>query len=60
MSGLRTNYHKSEVLVLGVGNFEQERIANMFNCNIGCLPMVYMGIPISDRHLGVKALSGGW
>lgn len=58
MSGLRINYHKSEVLVMGVDSLEQERIANMFNCKVGSLPMVYLGIPISDMHLGIKALSG--
>jgi hypothetical protein len=43
---------------MGIDSLEQERIANMFNCKVGSLPMVYLGIPISDMHLGIKALSG--
>jgi len=58
MTGLKINYHKSEVLVLGAERNEQERVANMLNCSIGNLPMIYLGIPISDAHLGIKALSG--
>jgi len=30
----------------------------MLNCSIGNLPMVYLGIPMYDAHLGIKALSG--
>jgi hypothetical protein len=34
MSGLRINFHKSEVMVLGTTNFESQRIANMLNCKL--------------------------
>lgn len=30
----------------------------ILNCSIGSLPMIYLGIPISDVHLGIKALGG--
>ena len=49
MSGLKINYHKSEVIVFGVEEEEQQRIANMLNCKIGKLPMTYLGIPISEK-----------
>ena len=52
LSGLKINYHKSEVLVFGVDEAEQNRIANMLNYKIGTLPMKYLGIPISDGNLG--------
>jgi hypothetical protein len=58
MAGLKINYHKSEVVVLGVEEAEQERIVNMFNCKVGSLPMTYLEIPVSDSHPGVKALKG--
>ena len=54
MSGLKINYHKSEVIVFGVEEEEQQRIANMLNCKIGKLPMTYLGIPISEKNLRLK------
>lgn len=53
MSGLKINYHKSEVFVFVVPEEEQARIANMLNCKNGSLPMTYLGLPISDRKVGV-------
>lgn len=39
LSGLKVNYHKSEVIVFGVQEEEQWRIANMLKCKVGKLPM---------------------
>lgn len=50
MSRLKINYHKSEVNVFGVNKMEQERIANMLNCNVGSLPMTYLGLPVNDKN----------
>lgn len=55
MSGLKINYHKSEVVVFGVNTEEEQRIANMLNSKVGKLPMKYLGVPVSDHHLGVYA-----
>jgi hypothetical protein len=55
MSGLKINYHKSEVVTFGVDKENEERIANMLNCKVGGLPMKYLGYPISDKRLGVNA-----
>ena len=55
VTGLKTNYHKSEVFVFGYPQLEKERIANMLNCALGELPLKYFGIPISDHHLGMGA-----
>jgi len=30
----------------------------MLNCKVGSLPMTYLGLPISDRNLGVQAFEG--
>ena len=49
MSGLRINYEKSEIFVLGVEHEEQVRVANLFNCVIGEFPMKYLGIKVSPR-----------
>jgi hypothetical protein len=56
MSGLRINFHKSEVMVLGTTDFESQRIANMLNCRRGSFPFTYLGLPISDRGLS----AGDW
>ena len=48
MSGLKINYHKSEVLVFGVSKEGQDRTANMLNYQVGTLPMTY------HKTVGVK------
>jgi hypothetical protein len=39
MSGLKINFHKSEVYVFGVPQQQKETLANMLNCNLGVWPM---------------------
>jgi hypothetical protein len=51
LSGLKINYHKSEVMVTGVSDEERVRIANMLNCKEGVLPMKYLGMPVSKTNL---------
>jgi hypothetical protein len=58
MSGLKINFHKSEVYVFGVDQVEKERMANMLNCKLGGWPLRYLGIPISDNRLGISAFYG--
>ena len=43
-SGLKINYHKSEVYVIGVDKQEAIKTANMFNCKLGKFPLTYLGI----------------
>ncbi|RLN34680.1 putative retroelement [Panicum miliaceum] len=33
-------------------------MANKLNCKLGSLPMKYLGIPVSDAHLGTTAFGG--
>ncbi|KAK1693140.1 hypothetical protein QYE76_009837 [Lolium multiflorum] len=54
MSGLKINFHKSEVIVLDAHAEEQTRIANKFNCKQGAFPFIYLGLPISDRKLSLE------
>ena len=58
MTGLKINFHKSEVFTLCLSDREKDRVANMLNCKIRSLPMTYLGIQVSDKHLGVNALRG--
>jgi hypothetical protein len=59
MSGLKINYHKSEVLCFGVDDDTETEIANILNCANGKMPMRYLGFPISDRKLRMEAF-GEW
>jgi hypothetical protein len=54
MSGLKINYHKSEVIVMGQPMEEQQRVANKLNCKRGSFPFMYLGLPISDRKLRLE------
>ena len=53
MTGLKINYHKSEMVAFGMDAEEQRIIANMLNCKIGQMPMRYLGFPISSGKVGV-------
>jgi hypothetical protein len=54
MSGLKINFHKSEVIVMGQPLEEQVRIANLLNCKGGSFPFIYLSLPISDRKLSTE------
>jgi hypothetical protein len=58
MSGLKINYHKSEVIVSGAEEETKIRIANMLNCKSGALPIRYLGFPISDKKLRMEVFRG--
>src|SRR5699024_8673984 len=49
LSGLKINFHKSEVFVFGADDQEEKEMANMLNCSLGSFPMKYLGISISDH-----------
>jgi len=51
MSGLKINFNKSEVLVLNDDSNWGERYADIFNCQIGLLPIKYLGVPVSPSRL---------
>ena len=45
MSGLKINFDKSEVVVLGYSPEEQQRIANNLNCKLSSFLVTYLGCP---------------
>jgi hypothetical protein len=55
---LRVNYHKSEAYAFGMDDEGQAGVANTLNCKLGALPMIYLGIPVSDKKLGKGAILG--
>lgn len=54
MPGLKANYQKSEISLLGVSEDEWLRVADMFNRQVGSLPMKYLVIPVSDNKLTIS------
>jgi hypothetical protein len=48
MSGLKVNNQKSDVIVVGGSEDEQNEVAKMFNCNTGALPMKYLGVMVKQ------------
>jgi hypothetical protein len=53
MSGMKINFHKSEVIVMGVTAQEQARVARLLNCNQRKFPFTYLGFTISDHKLSI-------
>jgi hypothetical protein len=47
MSGLKINYTKSEIFVIGGDNNIAEMYSSMFGYKIGLLPMTYLGMPVT-------------
>jgi hypothetical protein len=51
MTSLKINYHKSEVVALGVNEETERSIASMLNYEVGRIPMKYFGVPKCDKRL---------
>jgi hypothetical protein len=53
LSGLKINYDKSEILVIGGDQDMAVMYAQIFNCQIVSFPLKYLGVPISVSRLHV-------
>jgi hypothetical protein len=51
MSGLKINFAKSKVLVVGGDNITGAYYAELFSCQVGHFPMKYLGVPVSYATL---------
>jgi hypothetical protein len=56
MSGLKINFDKSEVVVMGFDPEEQQWIADNLNCRLASFPVNYLGMPIRDTRILIKDL----
>jgi hypothetical protein len=56
MSGLKINYQKSEVFVMGGTEEDNNRVAGIFNCEVGALPLKYLGVMVHNRHMTATEL----
>lgn len=51
MSGLKVNFDKSKVVVMGCDEENQMRAAYMMNCKLGSFPITYVGHPFAPWKL---------
>jgi hypothetical protein len=51
LSGLKINFHKSELFCFGKAKEDEDNYRHIFGCEIGSLPFKYLGIPIHYRRL---------
>jgi hypothetical protein len=51
LSGLKINFHKSELFCFGEALDEVNTYTDLFGCGQGLFPMRYLGIPIHYRRL---------
>ena len=51
MSGLKINFLKSELFVIGGDNDIAASYSELFNCQVGQLPMKYLGVPVTFTNL---------
>ena len=54
MSGLKINFHKSEVVSIGMDATESQRVANLLNCKLGQFPFTYLGLPIAAKKCAIS------
>jgi hypothetical protein len=53
MSGLKINFKKSEVVLIGGDNNKVVEYVDIFDSQIGCFPIKYLGVPIATSRLHV-------
>lgn len=51
LSGLKINFHKSEVFCFGSAKDVEAQFTQLFGCEVGAFPFRYLGIPIHFKKL---------
>ena len=51
LSGLKINFHKSEIFCFGAAKEMKDTYTSLFGCNAGEYPFRYLGIPMHHRQL---------
>jgi len=51
LSGLKINFHKSEIFCYGMAKEMEQYYTTLFGCNAGVYPFRYLGIPMHHRQL---------
>lgn len=56
ISGMRVNFHKSEIITMNLEEEDTCKIAKMFNCPVGSFPLKYLGVPLHYDKLSREEL----
>ncbi|XP_071725850.1 uncharacterized mitochondrial protein AtMg01250-like [Rutidosis leptorrhynchoides] len=48
-SGLKVNFHKTNLIGIGVERSEVEHMARLFSCNVGTTSFTYLGLPVGGN-----------
>jgi len=56
LSGLKINFHKSELFCFGKTKEKANDYVSLFGCKEGTMPFKYLVIPISHRKISKKRL----
>jgi hypothetical protein len=51
MSGLKINFHKSELFCYGLAKEYEDHYSCIFGCDISLMPFTFLGIPMTYRRL---------
>ena len=60
LSGLKINFHKSELFSFDAAKDNQKDYAQVFGCNVGSFPFRYLGIPMHHRKVMNLGLETCW
>jgi hypothetical protein len=51
LSGLKINFHKSEIFCFGEAKVTEAEYSNIFRCQCGSYPFRYLGIPMHYKKI---------
>jgi hypothetical protein len=51
ISGMRVNFHKSELIPMNLSDMETHDLSHFFACPVGCFRIRYLGIPLHYDNL---------
>jgi hypothetical protein len=51
LSGVKINFHKSEVFCYGEAKEIEDHYTNLFGCGLGQCPFRYLGIPMHHKKI---------
>jgi len=54
LSGLKINFHKSEIFCFGKARDNEVFYSQLFGCGVGKFPFRYLGLPMHTRKLSNK------
>jgi hypothetical protein len=57
LSGMRINYHKSDMTAINLDEGEINQFARVFCCKIGTFPFKYLGVPLHHDKLRKEKIS---